>query len=110
MLETIAMAGALLVVAAYFLSVRLKNPLILNSGNVIGAFLMVPANIMAGLEFAVFLNLAFGLIGLYGLYVWWKARQPHPGYRVGDAGFLTVEDIQRRGAARHRIPSWFQGK
>jgi len=67
MLEIIATIGALLVVGTYFIGTYTERPLVFHWGNVVGAVMIVPINIVLGLWFAVFMTGTFGLIGLTGV-------------------------------------------
>lgn len=75
MLELMGTLGAFTVIATYFLSIKLDRPLVFAWGNVAGACMMIPVNVDLGLEFAVFLNGTFGLLGVYAIgkdWIEWK--------------------------------------
>ena len=78
MLELMGTLGAFTVIATYFLSIKLDRPLVLAWGNVAVACMMIPVNVDLGLEFAVFLNGTFGLLGAYAIWKEWRWQRSLP--------------------------------
>lgn len=64
--------GSFLVIGSYWLSIRRKNPVVFHWGNVVGALILVPAQIYLGVAFAALLSGCFGGLAISALYKHWR--------------------------------------
>lgn len=64
--------ASFLVIGSYWLSIRRKNPVVLHWGNVVGAIILVPAQIYLGVGFAALLSACFGLLAAQALCRYWR--------------------------------------
>lgn len=59
--------GTAIVITSYALSVKYENAKILHRGNVVGAMLLVPVQLIAGVPYAALLSAMFGTVGFLAL-------------------------------------------
>jgi hypothetical protein len=71
MIQALGWVATLGVLGSYFWSVHFHNGRPFDWGNVLASMVLLPINVYYGVYFGAFLNLSFGLIGMYGL---WKYR------------------------------------
>jgi len=65
-------AASFWVIGSYWLSIKKKNPTIFHFGNVVGAVVLVPAQLILGVAFAALLSACFGTLAATAL---WKERK-----------------------------------
>lgn len=59
--------GTTIIIVTYGLSVKYENPRIFHKGNVIGAIMLVPVQLAAGVPYAALLSGMFGTLGFLAL-------------------------------------------
>lgn len=66
-INLIGWLGTAIVIISYGLSVKYENAFILHRGNVVGALLLVPVQLIAGVPYAALLSAMFGTVAIVAL-------------------------------------------